>query len=87
VDALVAAASVPKEEFSPVILNLREREVLRAVFEGLTNKEIGTKLGISEAYVKALLQQLFNKTGVRSRSQLVRVALENQRWHGIELGS
>jgi two-component system nitrate/nitrite response regulator NarL len=86
VDALVAAASVPKEEFSPVILNLREREVLRAVFEGLTNKEIGTKLGISEAYVKALLQQLFNKTGVRSRSQLVRVALENQAWHGIELG-
>ena len=87
VDALVAAASVPKEESGPVILNLKERDVLRAVFEGLTNKEIGTKLGISEAYVKALLQQLFNKTGVRSRSQLVRVALENQTWHGIELGS
>jgi two-component system nitrate/nitrite response regulator NarL len=87
VDALVAAASVPKEEPGPVILNLKERDVLRAVFEGLTNKEIGTKLGISEAYVKALLQQLFNKTGVRSRSQLVRVALENQTWHGIDLGS
>jgi DNA-binding NarL/FixJ family response regulator len=87
VDALVAAASVPKEESGPVILNLKERDVLRAVFEGLTNKEIGTKLGISEAYVKALLQQLFNKTGVRSRSQLVRVALENQTWHGIDLGS
>jgi DNA-binding CsgD family transcriptional regulator len=87
VDALVAAASVPKEESGPVILNLKERDVLRAVFEGLTNKEIGKKLGISEAYVKALLQQLFNKTGVRSRSQLVRVALENQTWHGIDLGS
>jgi DNA-binding CsgD family transcriptional regulator len=44
-------------------------------------------MGISEAYVKAILQRLFNKTGVRSRSQLVRVALENQSWHGIDLGS
>lgn len=87
VDALVAAASAPKEEPNPVILNPKERDVLRAVFEGLTNKEIGAKLGISEAYVKALLQQLFNKTGVRSRSQLVRAALENRTWHGIELGS
>lgn len=87
VDALVTSASAPKEESSPVTLNPREKEVLSAVFEGLSNKEIATKLGISEAYVKALLQQLFNKSGVRSRSQLVRVALENQAWYGIDLRS
>jgi DNA-binding NarL/FixJ family response regulator len=86
-DALVAAASVPNEMTTPVTLTPKERNVLRAVFEGLTNKEIGTRMGISEAYVKAILQRLFNKTGVRSRSQLVRVALENQSWHGIDLGS
>jgi DNA-binding NarL/FixJ family response regulator len=86
-DALVAAASVPKEVATPVTLTAKERDVLRAVFAGLTNKEIGTRMGISEAYVKAILQRLFNKTGVRSRSQLVRVALENQSWHGIDLGS
>jgi DNA-binding NarL/FixJ family response regulator len=86
-DALVAAASVPNEVATPVTLTAKERDVLRAVFAGLTNKEIGTRMGISEAYVKAILQRLFNKTGVRSRSQLVRVALENQRWHGIDLGS
>ncbi len=54
----------------------RENAVLKGVFEGLSNKEIGLSLGISEASVKSALQQLFVKTGVRTRSQLVRVALE-----------
>ena len=39
-------------------------------------KEIGARLAISESSVKAVLQQLFEKTGVRTRSQLVRIALE-----------
>ncbi len=54
----------------------REREVLSYVFEGLANKEIAGRIGISESSVKATLQQLFGKTGVRTRSQLVRIALE-----------
>jgi DNA-binding NarL/FixJ family response regulator len=54
----------------------REREVLRGVFEGLGNKEIAAKVGVSESSVKASLQHLFHKTGVRTRSQLVRIALE-----------
>ena len=54
----------------------RERLVLSCVFEGLANKEIAEKLSVSESSVKATLQQLFSKTGVRTRSQLVRVALE-----------
>jgi two-component system, NarL family, nitrate/nitrite response regulator NarL len=60
-------------------LSDREREVLRAVFEGLANKEIAGRLKVSESSVKATLQQLFAKTGVRTRSQLVRVALEQYR--------
>lgn len=55
----------------------REREVLRAVFEGLANKEIATRLGTSEAAIKSVLQQLFDKTGVRTRTQLVRLAIEH----------
>jgi len=54
----------------------RENQVLRGVFEGLSNKEIGAQLHISESSVKAALQQLFRKTGVRTRSQLVRAVLE-----------
>jgi DNA-binding NarL/FixJ family response regulator len=57
-------------------LNVRERAVLKAVFEGLSNKEIAAHLQTSESSVKAALQQLFDKTGVRTRSQLVRIALE-----------
>jgi len=58
--------------------NPREQSVLGEIFSGLTNKEIAAKLNISEGYVKAVLQQLFAKTGVRTRSQLVRIALEAQ---------
>ncbi len=58
----------------------RERQVLEGVFEGLTNKEIAARLGISESSVKAAIQQLFDKTGVRTRSQLVRIALEEGPW-------
>ena len=39
---------------------------------------IGAELGVSESAIKASLQQLFAKTGVRTRSQLVRVALERR---------
>ena len=58
------------------LLTEREQEVLRAIFEGLTNKEIAARIGVSESAVKATLQQLFQKTRVRTRSQLVRIALE-----------
>jgi len=49
---------------------------MRFVLEGLSNKEISGRLQISESYVKAILQSLFQQTGVRTRGQLVRVALE-----------
>jgi two-component system, NarL family, nitrate/nitrite response regulator NarL len=57
----------------------REQQVLSCVFEGLANKEIAAKIGVSESSVKATLQQLFSKTGVRTRSQLVRIVLEQHR--------
>jgi two-component system nitrate/nitrite response regulator NarL len=57
----------------------REQQVLSCVFEGLANKEIATRIGVSESSVKATLQQLFSKTGVRTRSQLVRIVLEQHR--------
>ena len=57
-------------------LSERERDVLRNVVEGLSNKEISQRIGISEGSVKAALQQLFTRTGVRTRSQLVRIAVE-----------
>jgi two-component system nitrate/nitrite response regulator NarL len=54
----------------------RDKTVLRFIFHGLTNKDIAARLEISEGAVKASLRQLFSKLGVRTRSQLVKVALE-----------
>jgi DNA-binding NarL/FixJ family response regulator len=77
VRSLVAGVGEKSEEQRAVqALSARERTVLKAVFEGLTNKEIAGNLQISESSVKAVLQQLFDKTGVRTRSQLVRIAIE-----------
>ena len=76
------ATGRPGEQRGGKPLNPRERAVLKAVFEGFTNKEIADQLQISESSVKAVMQQLFDKTGVRTRSQLVRIALErhSQDW-------
>jgi len=57
----------------------RERQVLSYVFEGLGNKEIAARISVSESSVKATLQQLFSKTGVHTRGQLVRIVLEQYR--------
>jgi two-component system nitrate/nitrite response regulator NarL len=62
-----------------VALTARELEVLRLVVQGLTNKEITARMDISESAVKNTLQHLFAKTEVRTRGQLVRVALEQYR--------
>lgn len=57
-------------------LNNRESEVLKFLVQGMTNKEIAARLNVSESVVKNTLQQLFSKAEVRTRGQLVRVALE-----------
>ena len=77
IQSLVRAVGAAGEQTSRKHLTDRESEVLKGVFEGLSNKEIAASLSISEGSVKSALQQLFVKTGVRTRSQLVRVALED----------
>jgi DNA-binding CsgD family transcriptional regulator len=56
-------------------LTTRQQRVLRGIFDGLTNKQIAEQVGASEPAVKATLQQLFRKAHVRTRAQLVRVAM------------
>jgi len=54
----------------------REQTVLQGIVDGLSNKKIGSVIGVSESAVKATLQHMFKKAGVRTRSQLLRIALE-----------
>jgi DNA-binding NarL/FixJ family response regulator len=82
---------VKSEPIRPPEIRLTEREkqVLSFVFDGLPNKQIADELKVSESAVKATMQQLFQKTGVRTRSQLVRIALErsihsSQNSHGTQ---
>lgn len=68
--------STPRE--ASYRLTAREKTVLSCVFEGLANKEMAFRLGVSQSSIKATLQQLFDKTGVRTRGQLVRIAIERE---------
>jgi DNA-binding NarL/FixJ family response regulator len=60
-------------------LTARETEVLTLVAEGLSNREIATRLHIGPATVKTHINNLFAKTGVRDRAQAVRYAYQ----HGL----
>jgi len=71
---LAARADRPELHLSP-----RELEVLSCVGEGLPNKLIARKLGISEKTVKAHLTRIFQQLGVTDRTQAALWARE----HGI----
>jgi DNA-binding NarL/FixJ family response regulator len=63
-------------------LSERETEVVVLAARGLPNARIAEELGISEATVKRHLANVYQKIGVRSRSEAVRMALMEQ-WIGI----
>lgn len=64
-----------EQQFDAEGLSEREQKVLVGILGGLSNRKIGEDLKLSESSVKAVVQQLFEKTGVRTRSQLVRIAI------------
>jgi two-component system, NarL family, nitrate/nitrite response regulator NarL len=72
------ADSTEKLGLNQSVRSLSERQhlVLSSILDGLANKEIAAKLQVSETSIKATIQELFNKAGVRTRSQLVRIAIE-----------
>ena len=61
---------------STQVLSKREHEVLRLVAQGLTNKEIAYRLGLSPRTIQYHLNTIFNKTGVSTRSEAVAYAYQ-----------
>jgi two-component system, NarL family, response regulator len=57
-------------------LSEREVEVLKAIAEGMSNKEIGESLGIAESTVKGHVNHLFGKLGVTDRTKALVVAVK-----------
>ncbi|MFH8250181.1 response regulator [Microbacterium sp. B2969] len=50
-------------------LGLRERQILRLIADGMTNRQIGDRLGIAEKTVKNYVSSLLNKLGLERRTQ------------------
>jgi two-component system NarL family response regulator len=69
-----AAAAKLAEEVTRVQLTPRELASLRLMADGKSNKEIASALGISDRTVKTHLGHLFEKLGVTSRTEAVKVA-------------
>ena|ERR1051326_7591514 len=59
-------------------LDLSEREwrIIHYLMEGLSNKQIACRIGMSEATVKAALRRIYDATGARSRSRLACILLD-----------
>jgi DNA-binding NarL/FixJ family response regulator len=77
-DALSAPQPAPDHPFSP-----REREVLTLAAQGLTNRQIAYRLGISDRTVQYHMNSVFNKTGADSRTEAATLALQRG-WIAIE---
>jgi DNA-binding NarL/FixJ family response regulator len=69
-----AAAAKLAEGVAHVQLTPRELATLRLTADGKANKEIANELGISERTVKTHLGHLFEKLGVSSRTEAIKVA-------------
>jgi DNA-binding NarL/FixJ family response regulator len=69
----VAAAAAHREPSPSQGLTTREREILRLIGQGLSNKQIAARLGIEVATVKNHVHNLLGKLNVHRRSEAVRL--------------
>ena len=53
------------------LLTSREREIVRLVGDGISNKEVAQQLGLSVGTVKIHMHSIFRKTGARTRYELI----------------
>ena len=71
------AGSLEPVPAAPHPFSPRELQVLSLAAEGLTNKEIAYRLGVSERTVQFHMNSVFNKTGTGSRTEAVALALRS----------
>lgn len=65
-----------EDKNTDTVLTPREVEILRELARGKSNKEIGEKLYLSESTVKTHISHIFQKIGVRSRSEAILYAVK-----------
>ena len=74
VDVMVANSNGAEGLPAPESLTAREGEVLELLAEGLSNRRVAERLGISEHTVKFHVTSIYGKLGASSRAELIRRA-------------
>jgi DNA-binding NarL/FixJ family response regulator len=72
-----AEHSDPNAAMTDVALTARELEVLRLAARGLTNRQIGTHLGLSRETIKTHVVKIFRRLGVADRTEAVALAIRS----------
>ena len=75
---IAQAAREAEVKDSTISLNKRQLAILRLVAEGLSNREIASRVHLSENTIKTHLQTIFTKLGVRNRVEAAMVAAKNK---------
>jgi DNA-binding NarL/FixJ family response regulator len=75
-EPFVLAVEAPFVKDPPMTVKLtnRESEILRVLSNGLSNKEIANRFGLTEATVKSHLSHLYKKLGSKRRTQAIALA-------------
>jgi len=76
-DGMIASTpdQVDEDEAGPEHLTSRELDVLQLIADGLPNKSIATRLGISDQTVKFHVSSIYGKLGAANRTDAVRLAV------------
>jgi two-component system, NarL family, response regulator LiaR len=81
IDAEAAQVLIKAAHQSPHLganLTSREREVLKLLVEGMTNKEIASRLVISESTARLHVSAILEKLGASNRTEATRLALQHK---------
>jgi DNA-binding NarL/FixJ family response regulator len=78
IEQVPARAASPASRLTP-----REVQVIAAIIEGATNKDIGKKFGLSEQTVKNHLSNIFDKLGVSNRLELALYTVHHRLLDGL----
>jgi two-component system, NarL family, nitrate/nitrite response regulator NarL len=66
-----------------VVLTERERQIMKLVSEGLSNKEIGRRLNIADGTIKVHLHHIFQKLEISNRTVLAAIAISQDDGAGL----
>ena len=86
IDQVVAREQSAAMEKSVTTLTERERQIMRLVSEGLSNKEIGRRLGLTDGTIKVHLHHIFQKLEVGNRTALAAFAISRSETESPFLG-